>query len=163
MAENSFSVGEKTVYPGHGVAELVGLEEQEISGHALVFYVLRVLENNMTVRVPKPKAAAVGLRRLVEAPEVAQVYEVLKHRGDKISTATWNRRYREYMEKIKTGSLVEIATVLRDLCLLRRDKELSFGERKMLDTARNFLVQELALAKSEEETAISAELDTLFA
>lgn len=163
MTDNSFTVGEKTVYPGHGVAEVVGLEKQEISGHALDFYVLRVLENNMTVRVPKHKAAAVGLRRLVGSQEVGVVYEVLKHRGDKISTATWNRRYREYMEKIKTGSLVEIATVLRDLCLLRRDKELSFGERKMLDTARNFLVQELALAKSEEESAISAELDTLFA
>ncbi len=163
MAENSFSVGEKAVYPGHGVAELVGLEEQEISGHALVFYVLRVLENNMTVRVPKPKAAAVGLRRLVEAPEVAQVYEVLRHRGDKISTATWNRRYREYMEKIKTGSLVEIATVLRDLCLLRSDKELSFGERKMLDTARSLLVQELALVKGQEEADIAKELDELFA
>ncbi len=163
MAENSFNVGEKTVYPGHGVAELVGLEEQEISGHALVFYVLRVLENNMTVRVPKPKAAAVGLRRLVEAPEVAHVYEVLKHRGDKISTATWNRRYREYMEKIKTGSLVEIATVLRDLCLLRSDKELSFGERKMLDTARSLLVQELALVKGQEEADIAKELDELFA
>ncbi len=163
MAENSFNVGEKTVYPGHGVAELVALEEQEISGHALVFYVLRVLENNMTVRVPKPKAAAVGLRHLVEAPEVAQVYEVLKHRGDKISTATWNRRYREYMEKIKTGSLVEIATVLRDLCLLRSDKELSFGERKMLDTARSLLVQELALVKEQEEPDIAKELDELFA
>jgi len=163
MADNSFNVGEKTVYPGHGVAELVGLEEQEISGHALVFYVLRVLENNMTVRVPKPKAAAVGLRRLVEAPEVAQVYEVLRHRGDKISTATWNRRYREYMEKIKTGSLVEIATVLRDLCLLRSDKELSFGERKMLDTARSLLVQELALVKGQEEADIAKELDELFA
>lgn len=163
MAENSFNIGDKTVYPGHGVAELVAFEEQEISGHALVFYVLRVLENNMTVRVPKPKAAAVGLRHLVEAPEVAQVYEVLKHRGDKISTATWNRRYREYMEKIKTGSLVEIATVLRDLCLLRSDKELSFGERKMLDTARSLLVQELALVKGQEEADIAKELDELFA
>ncbi|MEM6291878.1 MAG: CarD family transcriptional regulator [Myxococcota bacterium] len=163
MADNAFNVGEKTVYPGHGVAEVVGLEEQEISGHALVFYVLRVLENNMTVRVPKHKAVAVGLRRLVKDEEVGQVYEVLKHRGDKISTATWNRRYREYMEKIKTGSLVEIATVLRDLCLLRSDKELSFGERKMLDTARSLLVQELALAKGEEETAVAKELDELFA
>lgn len=163
MAENSFNVGEKTVYPGHGVAEVVGLEEQEISGHALVFYVLRVLENNMTVRVPKHKAKAVGLRRLVGDEEVGRVYEVLKHRGDKISTATWNRRYREYMEKIKTGSLVEIATVLRDLCLLRSDKELSFGERKMLDTARSLLVQELALAKGQEEPAIAKELDELFA
>lgn len=162
MADNSFNVGEKTVYPGHGVAEVVGLEKQEISGHSLEFYVLTVLENNMTVRVPKHKAQAVGLRRLVGEQEVGQVYEVLKHRGAKISTATWNRRYREYMEKIKTGSLVEIATVLRDLCLLRTDKELSFGERKMLDTARSLLVQELALAKGQEESVVAEELDGLF-
>ena len=85
-----------------------------------------------------------------------------RHRGGKISTATWNRRYREYMEKIKTGSLVEIASVLRDLCLLRSDKELSFGERKMLDTARSLLVQELALAKGQSEELVARELDELF-
>ena len=67
------------------------------------------------------------------------------------------------MEKIKTGSLVEIASVLRDLCILRADKELSFGERKMLDTARSLLVQELALAKGLEEDAVAKELDTMFA
>lgn len=158
----TFSVGDKVVYPGHGVAEVTGLEKREISGNALEFYVLRVLENNVKVMVPKANAKSVGLRRLVGQEEVAEVYTVLKHRGGKISTATWNRRYREYMEKINTGSLVEIASVLRDLCILRADKELSFGERKMLDTARTLLVQELALAKEEDETAVAAELDKLF-
>ncbi|MEM6989758.1 MAG: CarD family transcriptional regulator [Myxococcota bacterium] len=158
----SFSVGDKVVYPGHGVAEVTGLEKREISGNALEFYVLRVLENNVKVMVPKHNAKSVGLRRLVGQEEVAQVYEVLKHRGGKISTATWNRRYREYMEKINTGSLVEIASVLRDLCILRADKELSFGERKMLDTARTLLVQELALAKGEDDKAVAAELDEMF-
>ena len=158
----TFNVGDKVVYPGHGVAEVTGLERREISGNALEFYVLRVLENNVKVMVPKHNAKAVGLRRLVGQEEVDQVYSVLKHRGGKISTATWNRRYREYMEKINTGSLVEIASVLRDLCILRADKELSFGERKMLDTARTLLVQELALAKGSDEDAIAAELDELF-
>jgi CarD family transcriptional regulator len=116
----------------------------------------------MKVMVPKQNAGAVGLRRLVGDNEVNAVYDVLRHRGAKISTATWNRRYREYMEKIKTGSLVEIATVLRDLCLLRTDKELSFGERKMLDTARSLLVQELALAKGQDEAKVATELDELF-
>ena len=162
MAED-FSVGDKVVYPGHGVAEVTGLEKREISGAALEFYVLKVLENNMKVMVPKHNADSVGLRRLVGSDQVEEVYGVLKHRGAKISTATWNRRHREYMEKIKTGSLVEIATVLRDLCILRSDKELSFGERKMLDTARNLLVQELALAKGQDEEAVATELDALFA
>ena len=162
MADTSFNVGDKTVYPGHGVAEIVGLEKQEISGHALDFYVLRVLENNMTVRVPKHKADTVGLRRLVREEEVEQVYQVLRHRGGKISTATWNRRYREYMEKIKTGSVFEIAEVLRDLYLLKGDKDLSFGERKMLDTARSLLIKELSLAKGCSEDDIESDLKRIF-
>ncbi|MCA9649660.1 MAG: CarD family transcriptional regulator [Myxococcales bacterium] len=159
----TFDVGDKVVYPGHGVAEITGVEAREISNTKLEFYVLRVLENNMKVMVPKHNAKSVGLRMLVDEAEVERVYGVLAHRGGKISTATWNRRYREYMEKIKTGSLVEIASVLRDLCILRSDKELSFGERKMLDTARSLLVQELALAKGQEEDVVANELDAMFA
>lgn len=158
----TFNVGDKVVYPGHGVAEITGVEAREISDTKLEFYVLRVLENNMKVMVPKHNAKSVGLRMLVDEAEVERVYGVLAHRGGKISTATWNRRYREYMEKIKTGSLVEIASVLRDLCILRSDKELSFGERKMLDTARSLLVQELALAKGQEEDVVANELDAMF-
>ena len=157
-----FNIGDKAVYPGHGVAEVMGLERREIAGSAMEFYVLRVLENDMKVMVPKSNAMAVGLRRIVGAQQIEEVYGVLTRRGEKISTATWNRRYREYMEKIKTGSLMEIAAVLRDLCILRSDKDLSFGERKMLDTARTLLVQELALAKGVADTAVVQELDAMF-
>jgi CarD family transcriptional regulator len=157
-----FNIGDKAVYPGHGVAEVMGLERREIAGSAMEFYVLRVLENDMKVMVPKSNATAVGLRRIVGAQQIKEVYGVLSRRGEKISTATWNRRYREYMEKIKTGSLMEIAAVLRDLCILRSDKDLSFGERKMLDTARTLLVQELALAKGVDTSAVVRELDEMF-
>ncbi len=157
-----FKIGEKAVYPGHGVAEVTGLERREISGSAMEFYVLRVLENDMKVMVPKRNAKTVGLRRIVGEEQIQEVYDVLAKRGEKISTATWNRRYREYMEKIKTGSLLEIASVLRDLSILRGDKDLSFGERKMLETARSLLVQELALAKGVEETSITSELEQMF-
>ena len=126
------------------------------------FYVLRVLENTMKVMVPKHNADKVGLRRLVGEEEIQKVYEVLHRRDEKISTATWNRRYREYMEKIKTGSLLEIASVLRDLYLLKSDKELSFGERKMLDTARSLLVQELSIAKSIDEETVTTEIEAIF-
>jgi CarD family transcriptional regulator len=105
---------------------------------------------------------SVGLRNIIGTPEVEEVYEILRKRGEKISTATWNRRYREYMEKIRTGSLNEIATVLRDLCLLRSDKDLSYGERNMLETARGLLVQELALAKGASEEAVESEIEALF-
>ncbi len=157
-----FNIGDKAVYPGHGVAEVMGLERREIAGSAMEFYVLRVLENDMKVMVPKSNASAVGLRRIVGPQQISEVYGVLSRRGEKISTATWNRRYREYMEKIKTGSLMEIAAVLRDLCILRSDKDLSFGERKMLDTARTLLVQELALAKGVDNSDVVRELDQMF-
>ena len=157
-----FNIGDKAVYPGHGVAEVMGLDRREIAGSTMEFYVLRVLENDMKVMVPKSNASAVGLRRIVGDSEIKEVYGVLSRRGEKISTATWNRRYREYMEKIKTGSLMEIAAVLRDLCILRSDKDLSFGERKMLDTARTLLVQELALAKGVENSDVVRELDEMF-
>ena len=159
---SDFNIGDKAVYPGHGVAEVTGLERREIAGSAMEFYVLRVLENDMKVMVPKSNANAVGLRQIVGAQQIKEVYGVLSRRGEKISTATWNRRYREYMEKIKTGSLMEIAAVLRDLCILRSDKDLSFGERKMLDTARTLLVQELALAKGVENSDVVRELDEMF-
>jgi CarD family transcriptional regulator len=157
-----FQVGDKAVYPGHGVAEITKIENREISGSQQKFYVLRVLGKDVTLMVPMANADSVGLRSIVGGPEVEEVYEVLRKRGEKISTATWNRRYREYMEKIRTGSLVEIATVLRDLCLLRSDKDLSYGERNMLETARALLVQELALAKGASEDAIETEINGLF-
>ena len=157
-----FQVGDKTVYPGYGVAEITGVENREISGSLQKFYVLRVLGKDMTLMVPMSNADSVGLRNIIGAPEVEAVYAVLRKRGEKISTATWNRRSREYMEKIRTGSLGEIATVLRDLCLLKSDKDLSYGERNMLETARALLVQELALAKGASEEAVDAEIEALF-
>ncbi len=159
---SEFQVGEKAVYPGHGVAEVTGLEKREISGSSMEFYVLRVLENDMKVMVPKRNAENVGLRRLVGEEQIQEVYQVLHRRDEEISTATWNRRYREYMEKIKTGSLLEIASVMRDLYLLKSDKELSFGERKMLDTARSLLVQELSIAKSLDEKTVTTEIEDIF-
>jgi CarD family transcriptional regulator len=87
---------------------------------------------------------------------------ILKEKNVKIDNQTWNRRYREYMEKIKTGSVYEIAEVLRDLFVLKVDKELSFGERKMLDTARNLLLKELSLATDKEKLFQEEEVKQIF-
>lgn len=160
---SEFQVGDKTVYPGYGVAEITGIENREISGTLQKFYVLRVLGKDMTLMVPMSNADSVGLRPIIGPPEVEEVYQVLRTRGEKISTATWNRRHREYMDKIRTGELTKIATVLRDLYLLRSDKDLSYGERNMLEMAKGLLVQELALAKDMTEEALEQELEGLFA
>jgi CarD family transcriptional regulator len=158
----NFRVGDKAVYPAHGVAEVTGIEAKEIGGKKHTFYILRILENGMRIMVPTKNVEAVGLRQICNKNDVKEVYDILKTREVSVDGQTWNRRYREYMEKIKTGSVFEIAEVLRDLSLLKFEKDLSFGERKMLDTARSLLIRELAVAKSSKEEKIEAELEKIF-
>jgi CarD family transcriptional regulator len=158
-----FSVGDKAVYPVHGVAEVMALENRDIGGSTTPVYILRIIDTGMKIMVPTTNAGTVGLRDLITSKQVKEVISILKSRDIPRDTQTWNRRYREYMEKIKTGSVFEIAEVLRDLCVLRKTKELSFGERKMLDTARGLLTKELALAKGVGEDKISAEIEAIFA
>jgi CarD family transcriptional regulator len=104
----------------------------------------------------------VGLRAIISEKEVPKIYRILKSKDEATDAQTWNRRYREYMEKIKTGSIFEIAEVLRDLYRLKFDKDLSFGERKMLDTAKSLLVKELSLAQRLKEEDVEDELKELF-
>ena len=161
--KQQFTVGDKAVYPVHGVAEVVALEQRDIGGSKTPVYILKILETGLKIMVPTTNAGAVGLRELISSKQVKEVYAILKSRDVPKDTQTWNRRYREYMEKIKTGSVFEIAEVLRDLCVLRLTKELSFGERKMLDTARGLLIKELALAKGVAEDKIGSEIEAIFA
>jgi CarD family transcriptional regulator len=161
--KQAFAVGDKAVYPVHGVAEVVGLESRDIGGNKTNVYILKVIETGMRIIVPTINAGSVGLRDLITSKQVKEVYEILKARDIPRDTQTWNRRYREYMEKIKTGSVFEIAEVMRDLCVLRVTKDLSFGERKMLDNARGLLLKELALAKNVSEDKIAEEIDSIFA
>lgn len=162
MTNVTFRVGDKAVYPAHGVAEITGIERREISGTEQIFYILKILENGMRIMVPMKNAGAVGLRAVVGKQEVKEVYDILRSKEVSVDGQTWNRRYREYMEKIKTGSVFEIAEVLRDLSLLKFGKDLSFGERKMLDTAKNLLIKELAVAKGAKEEKIARELEEIF-
>jgi len=161
--KQAFSVGDKAVYPVHGVAEVLALEQRDIGGSQIPVYILRIIDTGMKIMVPTINAGSVGLRDLISSKQVKEVISILKSRDIPRDTQTWNRRYREYMEKIKTGSVFEIAEVMRDLCVLRTTKELSFGERKMLDTARGLLTKELALAKGVGEDKIAAEIEAIFA
>ncbi len=158
-----FKIGDLAVYPAHGVGVIERIETQEISGCCQDFYVMRILENDMIIMIPIQNVDSVGLREIIEQSEVPKLYSILKKRDMSIDNQTWNRRYREYMDKIKTGSVFEVAEVYRDLLMLKVEKELSFGERKMLDTARNLLVKEISLAKKVEEEQIEKDLDTIFA
>ena len=157
-----FIVGDNAVYPGHGVGEVTSIETKEIMGSKQTFYSIRIMESGMKIMVPKSNVTNVGLRPIISKDEAGRVLEILKQKNVKIDNQTWNRRYREYMEKIKTGSVYEIAEVLRDLFLLRVDKELSFGERKMLDTARSLLFKELSLATSQTELSEQEDVRAIF-
>ena len=157
-----FKVGESAVYPAHGIAVIKRIDEREVAGKKKSFYVLQVIENQMTIMVPTDNAEAVGLRSIISDQEVSQVYTILKMRDVKIDQTTWNRRYRDYMEKIKTGSIYEIAEVLRDLLLLRHSKDLSFGERKMLDQAKALIVKEISIARRTQESIVEQEIQQIF-
>jgi CarD family transcriptional regulator len=157
-----FKEGDLAVYPAHGVGRIEAVETKEMNQKKRDFYMMRILENGMLIMIPTENEKAVGLRCLIDNQEVSKVYEVLRSRVINVDNQTWNRRYREYMEKIKTGSVFEVAAVLRDLCLLKTDKTLSFGERKMLDTARSLLVKELALAAEMAEEKIEQDLRGIF-
>ncbi len=157
-----FKKGEKVVYPAHGVGVIDDIQNKLISGTERRYYMLRILDSEMTIMIPTENVEAVGLRRVIGKDMVAKIYKILRQRKVEVDSQTWNRRYREYTEKIKTGSPLEIAKVLRDLLVLKGDKELSFGERKMLDTARSLLVKELSIARAHPEEKIMEELKTIF-
>jgi CarD family transcriptional regulator len=157
-----FQIGDKAVYPGHGVGIIEAIESKQISGKEQMFFILRILENGMTIMIPRDNVEAAKLRGVIRKIDVRKVIEILKDREVTIDNQTWNRRYREYMEKINTGSIYGIAEVLRDLHLLKEEKELSFGERKIMDTAKNLLVKELAIARNVKETDILREIHSIF-
>ncbi|OGQ22780.1 MAG: CarD family transcriptional regulator [Deltaproteobacteria bacterium RIFCSPLOWO2_02_FULL_44_10] len=162
LLNREFKVGDMAVYPAHGVGRVHSIETREIAGNKQKFYILKILDTGMTIMVPTGNVRNVGLREVIKGSEVGIVYEILRERDISICEQTWNRRYREYMDKIKTGSIYEIAEVLRDLMLLRFDKELSFGERKMLDTARTLIMKELSISQEIEEEEVAGEIDDIF-
>ncbi len=159
-----FKIGDLAVYPAQGVGVIEAIEKKEIMGCTQLFYIMKILGNSMIIMIPTGGAESVGLRCVISEKEIPRVYEILKDRDVTIDKQTWNKRYKEYLEKINTGSVFEIAEVLRDLFILKYDqeKELSFGERKMMDTARNLLVKEISVATHNEEIKIEQDINALF-
>jgi CarD family transcriptional regulator len=155
----AYKIGQMAVYPAHGVVEVVGVDTKQIAGSPFLFYVLRVLENGMQIMVPKEKADQVGLRAVATTTEIDEMFEVLRDPDVIIDKQTWNRRYRGFMEKIKTGSLFDVAEVFRDLTRLRSSKALSFGERRMLETARTLMLKEVAVARRWTDAKAGEEIE----
>jgi len=157
-----FKVGDLAVYPAQGVGIIEAIEKKEIMGNKQTFYIMKIMGNGMKIMIPTNSAKSVGLREVIKEKEISKVYDILKDKDITIDKQTWNKRYREYLEKIKTGSVYEIAKVLRDLLILKNDKNLSFGERKMMDTAKSLLIKEISVATKSDETKIEQDLKLIF-
>ena len=158
-----FRAGDLAVYPAHGVGRIEAIESREVSGEKHDFYIMKIIENSMVIMIPTMNVKSVGLRDVIDEKDVPKIYDIIGKRKDvQLDNHTWNRRYREYMDKIKTGSLYDVAEVFSDLYILKTSKDLSFGERKLYDTAQSLLLKELSLAKQTDEKTVLQEIEGLF-
>ncbi|MFO0684012.1 MAG: CarD family transcriptional regulator [Sandaracinus sp.] len=160
----AFKVGDHAVYPARGVAEIVSIEEKDIAGKRQSFYVLRLLDTDHKIMVPVANAASIGLRKPISEGEIRRIFQILKVKDVPIDTQTWNRRQRAFVEKLSTGSVFEVAEVMRDLERVKDVKDaLSFSERQMLERARQLLIKEIAVSRNKTDEVVRAQIDALFA
>ena len=139
-----FKAGDRIVYPMHGAGIVKAIEEKEIFNVTQWYYLLHIVSENMEILIPVDKSETIGLREVVSEKEIAEMLELLGEPADVMSTS-WNRRYQDNMEILKSGQLSDVAYVVKNLTLRDREKGLSSGEKKMLTTARNFIVSEMVL------------------
>lgn len=159
---HTFKTGEMAVHPAHGVGEVVEIEERNLGGRLSSCYVLRIIDTGLKVMVPTEATARVGLRPVMKKREADKILNILRAPEVAVDLQPWNRRFRAYTEMLKSGAPSEIAKVLRDMYRLKFDKDLSFGERRLLDQARSLLIQELALAKRVAPASIEGEIQQIF-
>ena len=160
-----FSPDQIVVYPAQGVGTVERLEDREIGGTTTTFYIIRILTNGITVMVPVTNAAAVGLRNLCSPEEAAEVLAFMRDRSSfsGYTGQNWNRRYREYTERLKSSSLFDVGHVLKELILIGAEKDLSFGERRLLEQAMALMTSELSCVLRREAEDIKTEIESFFA
>jgi len=158
----NFKAGDMAVHPAHGVGEVQTIEEKDFGGRKTACYVIKIHDSGLKVFVPTEAASRVGLRPVMKKKEAQKILDILKAPEVAVDLQPWNRRFRAYTEMLKSGLPSEIAKVLRDMYRLKFDKDLSFGERRLLDQARSLLVQELALAKKVAPSAMEGEIQQIF-
>jgi len=158
MSNLTFSIGDKVVYPNHGVGIIEQISSRTIGANVEKFYLLKIKASSLKVMVPFHNVETVGLRRVVRNGEVQKIIEFLSD-GKCENAADWKDRFKDNSDKMRTGSLLDVAIVLKGLLLLAQTKSLSFREKKMLERTRYLLVSELAMSRNVEETVIEDVLD----
>ena len=145
-----FKVGDKVVYPHHGAGTVVKKEQREVLGEKRDYLTIKILHNDMTVNVPCENAEKVGLRRVIDEQMVEKVLKALQGSGTTMPK-NWNRRFKHNRDKMKTGDVLELAEVVRNLALRDHEKGLSTGEKQMFVKAKKILASELMYAKNMDE------------
>ncbi|ADU52396.1 transcriptional regulator, CarD family [Thermaerobacter marianensis DSM 12885] len=153
-----FEVGDRVVYPMHGAGVIEAIEEREVLGKRHRYYVLRLPVGDMRVMIPTTTASRCGLRPVIPAEQVPAVLDALGDPAPPMDP-NWNHRYREHADKLRTGDVLEVAAVVRNLSARQRERGLSGGERRLLDQARQILVSELTLASGLDQAAVDALVD----
>ena len=157
-----YKIGDKVVYPHHGAGTIVKKESREVLGTKREYLTIKILHNDMTVQVPSENADAVGLRRVIGEKEVAVVLKALTG-GSTEMPKNWNRRFKHNRDKMKTGDVLELAEVVRNLSLRDHEKGLSTGEKQMFVKAKKILASELMYAKQMDEERAAVWLDEILA
>ncbi len=152
-----YNVGDKIVYPMHGAGVIESIEEREILGERRSYYVMKMPIGDMKVMIPTLNVDGIGIREIINDTEADRVFAILGEQNGAVNS-NWNKRYRENMTKLKTGSIYEIADVVRSLMIREKEKGLSTGERKMLNSARQILISELVLAKGANQFEIESRI-----
>lgn len=153
ISSDGFHIGDKVVYPNHGVGVIEQISSRTIGASVEKFYLLKIKASSLKVMVPFNNVNSVGLRRVVRNGEIQKILDYLTD-GECSNNTDWKYRFKENSERMRTGSLLEVAGVLKALLMLNQSKPLSFREKKMLERARYLLVSELAMAKNCDEPQI---------
>ncbi len=155
--------GAKVVYPAHGIGIVEKVEKVRANGGHTAFYTIRLDESNMTIQVPDKSVSRIGIRAVIGKKEIPKLMRTLKKsRGRQDSILNWHKRQKSYLERIKSGSVFELAEILSELNYIMSKKELSFGEQRMFENVRELLVLELAEAKGIERKKADILLDKAF-
>lgn len=149
-----YSIGDRIVYPMHGAGIIEAIEEREVLGLRQSYYVLKIPVDDMKVMIPVSNVENVGIRDVIDESTAKEVLSVFKEDIEERKDSNWNKRYRENMDKLKTGDIFNVASVVHMLMVRERDKGLSTGEKRMLANAKQILVSELVLARKLERDDI---------
>ena len=165
MQQNLLRVGDKAVYPGYGVGKITAIEDKDVLGSRLTFYSMQIMDSGTKIMIPKNRIKTVGVRPVASQKEAKEVVSLIKNKKAKSESTkiniskNWQKRHQSYIDKIKTGSIYEIATVIRDLKNLEAEKELSYGEKKMMTKAKNILYSELSITMDKKDLSVLSDVN----